>query len=93
MKDCEAACSTGDSSLAAAPVAVAPPPKEAPPPRAEPQCVCWMCSVSEDSVRKPMEHWLQKKAWFPSGEGGTRRQTLSPAPPPEAPPTHGGGRT
>lgn len=25
-----------------------------------------MCSVSEDSVRKPIEHWLQKKAWFPS---------------------------
>lgn len=60
MKDCEVAWSTGDSSLAADPA------DGAPPPTAEAQCVCWMCSVSEDSVRKPMEHWLQKKAWFPS---------------------------
>lgn len=57
MKDCDAACSTGDSSLATAPPDAAP---------AEVQCVCWMCSVNEDSVKNPMEHWLQKKAWFPS---------------------------
>lgn len=34
IKDCEAACSTGDSSLATAP------PDAAPPPTAEVQCVC-----------------------------------------------------
>ena len=31
------------------------------------QWACWMCSVREDSVRKPIEHWLQKKALLPSG--------------------------
>lgn len=45
---------------------VTTPPDPAPPPAMELQCVCWMCSVNEDSVRNPMEHWLQKKAWFPS---------------------------
>lgn len=59
MKDWDALCRTGDSSLATAP-------PEAAPPAAEGQCVCWICSVNEDSVRNPMEHWLQKKAWFPS---------------------------
>lgn len=63
MKDCDPACSTGDSSLATAP------PDAPPPPPAEAQCVCWMCSVNEDSVKNPMEHWLQKKAWFPSRIG------------------------
>ena len=63
MKDCDPACSTGDSSLATAP------PDAPTPPPAEAQCVCWMCSVNEDSVKNPMEHWLQKKAWFPSGIG------------------------
>ena len=46
----------------------------APPPKAEAQCTCWMCSVSEASVRKPMEHWLQKKAWFPSAAHTSKRQ-------------------
>lgn len=71
MKDCELACSTGDSSLATEP------PDEAPPPRAEAQCVCWMCSVREASVRKPMEHWLQKKAWFPSATETSNREQLT----------------